>query len=110
MCSLYILQLQKGRWYVGTTLRHPHERFREHREGWGCKFTRRYPMVRVSHCFPVDVDRASQLENECWMWLARQHGPEMVRGGDVTIVQHDDSIPDWCLPSEFGGTRLVHWG
>ena len=107
---MYVLQLKQGRWYCGTTTRPPWLRLREHRAGWGCKFTKRYPMVRCTRCFPVDAGRASQLENECWMWLARQHGPEMVRGGDVTILGRDDKIPDWCLPEEFGGTRLVHWG
>ena len=110
MIHLYILQLQHGRWYCGTTIRHPDERIREHRAGWGCKFTKRSPMVRVTHCFPVDVGRASQLENETWTWLALRYGPERCRGGDVTIVQRDDSIPDWCLPEEFGGERIVHWG
>ena len=110
MCSVYVLQLQQGRWYVGSTMRYPRDRFLEHQAGYGCKFTKRYPMVRVTHCFPVDTNRASRLENETWMWLARRYGPERCRGGDVTIVQRrDDSIPDWCLPEEFGGTRRVDW-
>ena len=107
MCSLYVLQLEKGRWYVGSTIRYPGNRIREHREGCGCKFTKRFPMVRVTHCFPVDMMRASQLENETWMWLARRYGPEMVRGGDVTI---DAPIPGFLLPDEFGGERIVAWG
>ena len=110
MCSISNLQLQCGRWYCGSTIRHPQARIQEHRAGYGCKFTQRYPMIRVTHCFPVDISRASQLENETWMWLARQHGPDRCRGGDVTIVQRDDSIPDWCLPEEFGGKRRVCWG
>ena len=107
MCSLYVLQLEKGRWYVGSTVRNPADRIREHRAGWATKFTKRFPMVRVTHCFPVDMLRASQLENETWMWLARRYGPDMVRGGDVTI---DGPIPDWIMPQEFGGERRVRWG
>ena len=39
------------------------------------------------------------------------YGPTNVRGGDVTIVhRHDDEIPDWLMPEEFGGTRRVDWG
>ena len=45
------------------------------------------------------------------MHYARIYGPERVRGGDVTICQRgNDGIPDWCLPQEFGGKRLVDWG
>ena len=45
------------------------------------------------------------------MHYARRFGPERVRGGDVTIVlKSGDTIPDWLLPEEFGGTRRVHWG
>ena len=50
------------------------------------------------------------IRDRVWMHYARIYGPERVRGGDVTIVQHDDSIPDWCLPEEFGGNRRVNWG
>ena len=54
---------------------------------------------------------ASRFENDVWMYLARIHGPENVRGGDVTIVQRGtDAIPDWILPQEFGGHRIVNWG
>ncbi len=45
------------------------------------------------------------------MHYARRFGPTHVRGGDVTIVRpRDDEIPDWLLPEEFGGTRIVDWG
>ena len=39
-------------------------------------------------------------------------GPSGSAGGDVTIVQRygNDSIPDYLLPEEFGGTRIVNWG
>ena len=46
------------------------------------------------------------------MELAREYGPENVRGGDVTYVDfkcESDTVPDWLLPIEFGGQRLVRW-
>ena len=44
------------------------------------------------------------------MHYARIYGHERVRGGDVTYVGKDDSIPDRWVPEEFGGTRTVQWG
>jgi len=59
----------------------------------------------------VPLGKASSLENDVWMHFARRYGPENVRGGDVTIVQRDtDEIPNWLLPEEFGGDRIVDWG
>ena len=45
------------------------------------------------------------------MHYARIYGPERVRGGDVTFVHATtDELPDWVLPQEFGGSRVVSWG
>ena len=112
-CTLYVVQCNTPRtWYVGTTLRARHKRFAEHFAGVGCKWTRRHGCKRIVLHFPVSCAEASRAENDVWLHYARIYGPERVRGGDVTIVQRygDDSIPDWILPEEFGGTRLVDWG
>ena len=61
--------------------------------------------------FTVPLETSSQMENEVWMHYARIYGHERVRGGDVTFVgKHGDGLPDWVVPEEFGGTRIVHWG
>ena len=111
-CTLYVVQCKTPRtYYVGTTYRDKHKRFREHFEGWGCKWTARHGCRRICVSFPVSLGEASQLENEVWMHYARMYGPERVRGGDVTMVQPGtDALPDWLLPQEFGGTRVVNWG
>ena len=106
-CTLYVVQCETPRtWYVGTTLRQKHKRFQEHFEGGGCKWTGRHGCRKIVLSFPVSRSEASQIENEVWMHYARRFGPERVRGGDVTIVlKSGDTIPDWLLPEEFGGTR-----
>lgn len=111
-CTLYIIECKtKGRWYVGTTYRNADKRFAEHRAGHGCKWTRRHGFKRIHRKFVVPLHEASRYENDVWMMLARQHGPENVRGGDVTIVQRGtDAIPAYLLPEEFGGDRIVDWG
>ena len=111
-CTLYVVQCETPRtFYVGTTIRHKKKRYKEHFEGWGCKWTKRHGCRRVVGSWTVDPGLASQLENEVWMYYARIYGPERVRGGDVTYVGRDtDGLPDWVLPEEFGGTRRVEWG
>lgn len=112
-CTLYVIQCETPRhWYVGTTLRNdPHVRFAEHFAGYGSKWTARHGCKRIALSFRIPIDGASRVENDVWMHYARIYGPERVRGGDVTIVQrHTDSIPDWLLPEEFGGARVVDWG
>ena len=111
--TLYVIQCKTPRtYYVGTTYRRAQSRYREHFEGWGCKWTERHGAKRVVSSFRVPNENASQMENEVWMHLARIYGPERVRGGDVTMVKPngDDSLDAWVLPQEFGGTRVVHWG
>jgi len=111
-CTLYVVQCDTPRtYYVGTTYRHKMKRFKEHFEGWGCKWTERHGCRRILASWSVPYASASQLENEVWMYYARLVGPERVRGGDVTVVQPTgDSIPNWLLPQEFGGDRHVDWG
>jgi predicted GIY-YIG superfamily endonuclease len=113
-CTLYVVQcVTPNTWYVGTTIRQKHKRFQEHFDGVACKWTMRHGCKRIALSFSVPLNKASEMENDMWMYYARHVcGPERVRGGDVTIVQrhNNDSIPTWLLPEEFGGTRRVDWG
>lgn len=110
--TLYIVECETpDTYYVGTTLRQKQKRFKEHFDGVGCKWTKRHGCKRIIKSFPVGTHIASQMENQVWMYYARLFGPERVRGGDVTMVQRGtDALPEWVLPQEFGGTRLVDWG
>ena len=111
-CTLYVVQCKTpNTFYVGTTYRHKKKRYDEHFAGDGCKWTARHGCRRIIASWSVDKGKASQLENEVWMYYARLYGPERVRGGDVTLVApHTDELPDWVKPKEFGGTRIVNWG
>ena len=112
--TLYVVECNTpGHYYVGTTYRLCEKRFKEHFEGWGCRWTIKHGCKRIVHKETVRRERASQLENEKWMELARIHGPTCVRGGDVTYVNFKcktDELPGWLLPQEFGGQRIVNWG
>ena len=106
--TLYVLRLKDGCWYVGTTVCTGDYRVQQHRDGYGSLWTRNHPMIRVEFMYPLaEGSVTSRQENMVWMWLARRYGPHRVRGGDVTI--NADVVPDYLLPEEFGGTRIVHW-
>ena len=110
--TLYILKMKTPKkYYVGTTTRHFLTRLGEHRNHMYCKWTRKHGLGRVVTKFSIDPKRCHAIENDVWMHLARQYGPHNVRGGDVTICEkHTDIVPDYLLPTEFGGTRIVDWG
>ena len=111
-CTLYVIECVTPKtFYVGTTYRDKRKRYREHFDGDGCKWTTRHGAKRVVASWSVGLGEASQIENEVWMHYARIYGPERVRGGDVTFVHATtDELPDWVLPQEFGGSRVVSWG
>jgi len=74
-------------------------------------WTQKHGFRRLMYSCVVPVGRCHEFEADLWMNLARQYGPHNVRGGEVTIVErHTDTIPDWLLPEEFGGERIVDWG
>ena len=106
-CTLYVLQLKDKKWYVGSTVCSGAYRVQQHRDGYGSKWTSKHPLVRVATQYFVSAERAQHEENMVWWWLAERYGAHNVRGGDVTIAT--ETVPDWCLPIEFGGTRIVDW-
>ena len=112
VCTLYSFRCKTpNRFYVGTTVRPLFVRLNEHRQHIGCKWTQKHGFRRLMYSCAVSVGRCHELEADLWMNLARQYGPHNVRGGEVTIVErHTDTIPDWLLPEEFGGERIVDWG
>ena len=104
--TLYVLKLLHGKYYVGSAA-NIDRRLQQHRDGYGSIWTHKHPMVRCVCRYPVHHTVSEAEERSAWMILARQHGAHNVRGGDVTIG--DETVPDWCLPEEFGGSRLVDW-
>lgn len=74
---IYILQLQKGKYYVGYTARKDGERFNEHRDGTGAKWTQKYPLVIVEEI----REGTLQDEDEVTLQMMSKYGWTNVRGG-----------------------------
>lgn len=88
--SVYILQLEDGKLYVGATGQLD-SRFEDHRSGHGAKWTQEHPVKRVLKVIH-DVTNWKEVEKELTIRMMKIHGWENVRGGPWT--QRDlDSPP-----------------
>ena len=85
---VYILPLVHGKFYVGTTS-FPLKRLRQHRQGEGSLWTRKYPPVKgysMLRLVPNDVE-VGLFED---MWLKQvmfEHGIENTRGGSYCQLE-----------------------
>ena len=82
MVNIYILQLEDGKFYVGKT-NHTMQRFNQHNDGKGAKWTKKYPMVDI---YDFHRDMRDSDENRITMQMIRQFGAANVRGGSWTKV------------------------
>jgi len=77
MCG-YVLQLEEGKFYVGTTY-NLNFRYSQHVAGQGAIWTRAYkPIGMIS--VAMDINQ-QDWENKMTLDMMRQHGIDNVRGG-----------------------------
>ncbi len=75
--SVYTLVLEQNKYYVGFTNRTVEERFQEHLEDYGSKWTSIYKPLQILCVRPGDL----QTENEVTLEMMRKYGWWNVRGG-----------------------------
>ena len=75
--SVYTLVLEQNKYYVGFTNRTVEERFQEHLEDYGSKWTSIYKPLQILCVRPGDL----QTENEVTLQMMRKYGWWNVRGG-----------------------------
>ena len=80
---IYILLLEKDKYYVGYTARRDGERFQEHFGGKGAKWTQRYKPIIVLEW----REGTEQDENEVTLELMKKYGWTNVRGGKWCQVE-----------------------
>ena len=86
-CRVYVVQCKTpGYFYVGSTSRMPYEREKEHREGWGCRWTRKHGFNRMVLMMVVPQEMCARLEDELTVWLQCRYGYRFVRGGERTAT------------------------
>lgn len=88
MVCIYILQLQKGKYYVGKTT-YPQFRLNSHFNNNGSEWTKKYKPIRVvklqKDCDDYDEDKVTRQYMD-------KYGIENVRGGSFATVTLDASV------------------
>jgi predicted GIY-YIG superfamily endonuclease len=83
---LYVLELEDGKYYVGTT-HNLQRRFQEHVDGAGSAWTRQHPPLAIERSVAVD---GPLHEDRVTKELMLKHGIENVRGGSYCKIELDD--------------------
>ena len=79
---IYVIECEKqGYYYVGSTLRLPWERLREHKEGHGSSWTTRHGYGKCVLMIEVPPKTCQELEDKMTCWLQGRYGWRYVRGG-----------------------------
>ena len=85
--SIYILQLEHGKYYVGESI-DPYKAVEEHREGLGPVWTKIHKPIRIQKIIPFK----QYDELDFYVKLAmRDYGVENVRGGSWEAMRLSDS-------------------
>ena len=88
MVFIYILKLQKNKYYVGKT-ETPYFRIQKHFDGGGSAWTRKYPPVEIEEvitdCDDYDEDKYTKMYMD-------QYGIDNVRGGSYSSVFLDNTV------------------
>jgi predicted GIY-YIG superfamily endonuclease len=98
MEQIYVLQCERGKYYVGKTA-DVMRRYEEHQSGKGSAWTNKYKPVKLIECKPM---LTSHDENNTTKDLMKVHGIEHVRGGSYAQVTLPDDVIS-VLQREFQG-------
>lgn len=98
MESLYVLKLDKGKWYIGKST-DIMKRYQQHLTGSGSAWTSKYPPKSLVESRPIT---STHDENNVTKDYMKKYGVENVRGGSYTQVVLDDSTIS-VLKNEFIG-------
>ena len=85
--TIYVLQLEDGKYYVGKTKRNIEERFNEHCNGTGSEWTKKYKPVSVLDTSPGDDFAEDPQVLRCMV----KYGIDNVRGGKYSQITLNES-------------------
>jgi predicted GIY-YIG superfamily endonuclease len=100
METIYTLQLENGKYYVGKTADLP-KRFKEHRDGNGSAWTKMQRPVKVVDARKMTTDSD---ENKVTREMMKKYGVENVRGGSYCQVKLDPAVKKVLQMEERGNT------
>lgn len=82
--SIYTLKLKSGKYYVGKIRGSVKERYQQHVDGKGAKWTRKYPPVAI---FDIRKNMKDRDENKVTFEMMKRFGIDNVRGGSYCQVR-----------------------
>jgi predicted GIY-YIG superfamily endonuclease len=83
---IYILQLEKNKYYIGKT-KNIEKRYKEHKDGTGSKWTKKYKPIKIINTF----ETISQFDEDKYVKeYMSKYGIENVRGGSYVSLELDD--------------------
>ena len=95
---IYVCELcTPNHFYIGCTMRLPHFRENEHREGWGSQFTRKHGFKRMLFSQLVKPGTARLLEDDLTVALMARFGWGACRGGNF-VAQKEHVLRRWLPP------------
>ena len=93
---VYILKLEKGKYYVGTTSHLP-RRLAEHRQGHGSSWTRKYKPIKIEKSRKVNGSPGLDEDKETKEYM-KKYGIENVRGGSYcSVILPNEQYESLCL-------------
>jgi len=95
---LYVLKLEKSKWYVGKTS-DVMKRYQQHVDGKGSAWTTKYSPISLVESKPIS---SHHDENNVTKDYMKKYGVDNVRGGSYTQIKLDDSVIS-VLNAEFLG-------
>ncbi len=87
MSTLYVLQLENKKWYVGKT-DDVEKRFEQHKSGKGSTWTKFHNPIKIVETRPIKSDQDENIITKEYM---KKYGVVNVRGGAYTNVLMSDS-------------------
>lgn len=84
---IYVLALQKDKYYVGKT-KDVRRRISQHKRGVGARFTRKHKPIKLLHSIPVPRRvNANDMETQVTRIVAAAKGEANVRGGAFVTLK-----------------------
>lgn len=101
---LYILKLERGKWYVGITSKHPEERFQEHKLGKRAAYwTMEHKPLEIELIEDLGIvskEHAEKYEAKVTRNLMKERGLNNVRGGDLRDIKEYVSLAGYIYDKE----------
>ena len=98
MVYIYVLQLEKGKYYVGKTI-NPAFRLENHFQGNGAVWTQKYKPIKVLEIIPNCDDYDEDKYTRKYM---DKYGIDNVRGGSYTTIDLSQSTREHLKRANYG--------